>query len=96
MLSLDTVFEVKTRTQRVTFRISRDRGNFLKTLPCAGKKNHFIFFCWLQYGREQYLDKVSAPLWISTDVMIADIFTKPFDKTAFLKFRAVLLNYKNA
>ena len=23
---------------------------------------------WLQYGREQYLDQVSAPLWIGTDV----------------------------
>ena len=53
---------------------------------------------WL---REQYLDLISTPLWISTDpdIMVADIFTKPLDKTAFLKFRAVLLNYglgKNA
>ena len=51
---------------------------------------------WLQYGREQYLDLVSAPLWIGTELMIADIFTKPLDKAAFLKFRAQLLNYKNA
>ena len=29
---------------------------------------------------------------VSTEIMIADIFTKPLDKTAFLKFRAVLLN----
>ena len=51
---------------------------------------------WLQYGREQYINLISKPLWISTEVMIADIFTKPLDKTAFLKFRAILLNYKNA
>ena len=50
---------------------------------------------WLQLGREQYLDKVSTPMWIKTDVMIADIFTKSLDKTAFLKFRSALLNYKN-
>ena len=51
---------------------------------------------WLQYDREQYLDLVSAPLWVGTELMIADIFTKPLDKTAFLKFRAQLLNYKKA
>ena len=31
--------------------------------------------------------------------MVADVFTKPLDKTTFLKFRAILLNYgrgKNA
>ena len=50
---------------------------------------------WLQYGREQYLNLISQPLWISTEVMIADILTKPLDKAAFLKFRAGLLNNKN-
>ena len=49
---------------------------------------------WLQYGRQQYLNLISAPFWISTDIMIADVFTKPLDKTAFLKFRAGLLNTK--
>ena len=49
----------------------------------------------MQYGRQQYLNLISAPFWISTDIMIADVFTKPLDKTAFLKFRAGLLNNKN-
>ena len=51
---------------------------------------------WLQYGREQYLNLISSPLWINTSIMVADIFTKPLDKTAFLKFRAILLNYGRA
>ena len=50
---------------------------------------------WLQYGRHQYLNLISAPLWIGTDLMIADVFTKPLDKALFLKFRAALLNLKN-
>ena len=44
------------------------------------------------YGREQWLDKVSKPEWIATTYNVADIFTKPLDKTTFLKFRAGLLN----
>ena len=54
---------------------------------------------WLQYGREQCLNLISSLLWINTSIMVADIFTKPLDKTAFLKFDAILLNYgrgKNA
>jgi hypothetical protein len=54
---------------------------------------------WLQFGREQFLNLISIPLWIGTTLMVADIFTKPLDLTSFLKFRAVLLNYgrgKNA
>ena len=47
---------------------------------------------WVMYGREQWLDKKSQPEWISTVYNVADIFTKPLDKTSFLKFRAGLLN----
>ena len=47
---------------------------------------------WIQLGREQYLERFSLPTWISTKDQIADIFTKPLDKTTFLKFRAALLN----
>jgi hypothetical protein len=51
---------------------------------------------WLLFGREQYLNLVSMPFWIGTSQMIADIFTKPLDKTTFLKFRDMLLGGKNA
>ena len=47
---------------------------------------------WVMYGREQWLNKVSKPEWIATTYNVADIFTKPLDKTTFLKFRAGLLN----
>ena len=48
---------------------------------------------WLLYTREQYLDNVSRPEWIETDEMVGDIFTKPLDKTKFLKFRKAMLGY---
>ena len=44
------------------------------------------------YGREQYLNKISTPMWISTTDQVSDIFTKALDKTTFLRFRALLLN----
>jgi hypothetical protein len=37
----------------------------------------------LQFGREQYLNLISIPLWINTQIMVADIFTKPLDLTTF-------------
>ena len=48
---------------------------------------------WLMYGREQYLNHISTPVWVRTDQQVADIFTKALDKTTFLRFRALLLNY---
>ena len=48
---------------------------------------------WLLYAREQHLDNVSSPVWIDTDKMIGDIFTKPLDKTKFLRFRKAMLGY---
>ena len=51
---------------------------------------------WLQYGREQCLALVSHPHWVSTTAMVADIFTKPLDLQAFLKFRNILLNFGRA
>jgi hypothetical protein len=39
-----------------------------------------------------WLEKFCLPDWVSTKLMVADIFTKALDKTTFLKFRAALLN----
>ena len=49
---------------------------------------------WLLYAREreQYLHKISVPIWIGTGQMTADIFTKCLDKTTFYRHRATLLN----
>ena len=48
---------------------------------------------WLLYAREQHLDNISSPVWIDTNMMIGDIFTKPLDKTKFLHFRKAMLGY---
>jgi len=42
---------------------------------------------WMQYSRELYLKLLILVKWIPTSEMLADIFTKPLDKTTFLKFR---------
>ena len=47
---------------------------------------------WMLYGREEYMRKISTPVYISTKEQVGDIFTKALDKTTFLKFRAILLN----
>ena len=35
------------------------------------------------------------PTWINTHMQVGDIFTKPLDKTTFLKFRSILLNVRH-
>ena len=47
---------------------------------------------WVGYGREQYINRVSQPVWVATTEQVADVFTKALDKTTFLKFRGALLN----
>ena len=47
---------------------------------------------WRMYGRWQYLHNISKPVLVPTKSQVADIFTKPLDKTSFLKFRDILLN----
>ena len=49
---------------------------------------------WLMYGRDQFIRKVSEPIWVTTEHQIAD--TKALDKTTFLKFRALLMNEASA
>ena len=44
------------------------------------------------YGREQFLDLKSEPVWVETYNQVADCFTKALDKTTFFKFRDALLN----
>ena len=39
------------------------------------------------------LDNKINPVWTPTDKMIADIMTKPLDKTTFLKHRAKLIEF---
>ena len=46
---------------------------------------------YLMYAREQYLNKVSHPQWISGQNQIADVLTKALNKTNFLRFRDALL-----
>ena len=46
----------------------------------------------LQYGKEQFLRNISKPVWISTVLQVADIFTKALAISTFRKFRAAMLN----
>ena len=62
----------------------------IKNVGATARTRHYEN--WLAYGRDQYLNRVSEPNWIGTELQVADIFTKALDKTTFLKFRAMLLN----
>ena len=62
----------------------------IKNIGATARNKHYER--WIHYGREQYLNKFSLPLWISTKLNVADIFTKALDSTTFYKFRAALLN----
>ena len=62
----------------------------VKNVGATARTRHYEN--WLMYGREQYLNKISTPMWISTTDQVSDIFTKALDKTTFLRFRALLLN----
>jgi hypothetical protein len=56
----------------------------------TARTRHYDKF--LMYGREQFLNKISAPVWITSKDQCADIFMKCEEKSLFLKFRAKLLN----
>ena len=50
---------------------------------------------WLHYARETVLNNKGEIFLVSTDDMMADVFTKPVDKTKFLKCRAYLMTEAN-
>ena len=43
------------------------------------------------YVRELYLNLVITVNWVPTKEQIADLFTKPLDKTTFLYLRSLLM-----
>ena len=58
--------------------------------PGATQRTRF-FEMWMTALRKLQLERVIDVQWVATTEMIADIFTKPLDKTAFLKHRAWLV-----
>ena len=46
---------------------------------------------WMTKLRKLQLERVIDVQWVCTSEMIADIMTKPLDKTTFLKLRAWLI-----
>ena len=46
---------------------------------------------WMRYCRELYLNLVIEVNWVPTKEQIADLLTKPLDKTTFLSLRALLM-----
>ena len=63
--------------------------SWIKNPGATARSRHYEKF--LMYAREQYLNKVSHPQWISGQRQIADVLTKALDKTSFLRFRDALL-----
>eukprot|EP00966_Prymnesium_polylepis_P320054 7376446-Prymnesium_polylepis.1 len=54
---------------------------FVKDVGSKARTRHFDR--WIHFGREQYIDNFSTPKWVPTTIQVADIFTKPLDKTTF-------------
>ena len=50
-----------------------------------------FFEIWMAALRKHQLDRTIDIQWCSTSDMIADIMTKPLDKTTFLKHKAWLV-----
>ena len=74
-----------------------DSDGAVKTITNPGTTSRTRHFeRWVHYGREQFLNLVSVPRWVSTSYQVADIFTKPLDLTTFIKFRNTLLNFGRA
>ena len=51
---------------------------------------------WLRYCRELYLKLMITIDWVPTKEQIADLFTKPLDKTTFLYLRSLLMSSTGA
>ena len=47
---------------------------------------------WMRYCRELYLKLMITINWVPTKEQIADLFTKPLDKTTFLYLRSLLMS----
>ena len=47
---------------------------------------------WMRYCRELYLNLMIGINWVPTKEQIADLFTKPLDKTTFLYLRTLLMS----
>ena len=53
------------------------------------------YHIWMAYVRELYLDLIIAVNWVPTKEQIADLLTKPLDKTTFLSLRTLLMTGSN-
>ena len=76
------------------FTDSTTAKSWFKNPGATARSRHYEKF--LMYAREQYLNKISHPKWISGQNQIADILTKALDKTKFLRFRDALLRLSGA
>ena len=53
------------------------------------------YHIWMAYVRELYLDLIIAVNWVPTKEQIADLLTKPLDKTMFLSLHTLLMTGSN-
>ena len=87
------LFDFLDNPQQLPIRIFTDNSatrDSIKNPGVTARTRHYER--WLLYAREQFLNRISVPHWISTSQMTADIFTKCLDKTTFLRHRSSLLN----
>ena len=65
-------------------------------IKCPGATKRTLHFDrWLHFARELYLHNAIKIFLTTTDNMMADMFTKAVDKTAFLRCRAYVMNLSN-
>ena len=65
------------------------RGDVIRNPGATKRTMHFAR--WMHYARELCLLNRIRMFLVGTDAMVADIFTKPLDKTAFLRCRDYLM-----
>ena len=66
-------------------------------IKCPGATKRTLHFDrWLHFARELVLNNKAEIFLTPTDTMMADGFTKPVDKTKFLKCRDYLMVAPNA
>ena len=58
-------------------------------------RREILVWAKMAYVRELYLDLIIAVNWVPTKEQIADLLTKPLDKTTFLSLRTLLMTGSN-
>ena len=75
--------------------VTDNKGAYDVVRNPGATKRTVHFDRWLHFARELYLHNAIKIFLTTTDNMMADMFTKAVDKTAFLRCRAYVMNLSN-